>query len=316
MSITRFAPVFVTGLALLGGVAASNAATLEGSFAGSYTITDLGSVASLPASYGGITFKLGDPNTLLIGGSANNTGGAIYEVGVTRDVNGHVTGFSGAATLFSTAPNIDGGLTYGPGGVLFYTGYSTNVVGQIKPGSTSPDRTDVVTGLGVSASVGALQFVPAGFAGAGQMKLISYSGGGFYTVNYTADGNGTYILGPATLEANLSGGPEGLVYVSGANPEFSADSALVAEYSAGKVVAFDIDANGNPIVGTARDFITGLGGAEGAIIDPLTGDFLFSTFGSGNHVVVVSGFVVPVPTPAALPAGLALLGFVGLRRRR
>lgn len=36
--------------------------------------------------------------------------------------------------------------------------------------------------------------------------------------------------------------------------------------------------------------VTGLNGAEGALIDPVTGDFLFSTFGSGNEVFKVTGF--------------------------
>jgi hypothetical protein len=39
--------------------------------------------------------------------------------------------------------------------------------------------------------------------------------------------------------------------------------------------------------------VTGLVGAEGAWIDPLTGDFLFSTFGGSNRVIKVSGFELP-----------------------
>ena len=47
------------------------------------------------------------------------------------------------------------------------------------------------------------------------------------------------------------------------------------------------------------DFITGLSGAEGAAIDPVTGDFLFSTYGGGNRVIAVRGFR---PTRAPRPA--------------
>ena len=36
--------------------------------------------------------------------------------------------------------------------------------------------------------------------------------------------------------------------------------------------------------------MTGLGGAEGGTRDPVTGDFLFSTFGGGDRVLVVRGF--------------------------
>jgi hypothetical protein len=51
---------------------------------------------------------------------------------------------------------------------------------------------------------------------------------------------------------------------------------LLSEFSAGEIGAYDIDANRDPILATRRDFLTGLTGAEGAVIDPLTGDFLFS----------------------------------------
>ena len=37
---------------------------------------------------------------------------------MVRDATGHVVGFSGNATVFASAPNIDGGLTYGPDGIL------------------------------------------------------------------------------------------------------------------------------------------------------------------------------------------------------
>jgi hypothetical protein len=68
---------------------------------------------------------------------------------------------------------------------------------------------------------------------------------------------------------------------------------IVSEYSAGQVSIFDLDANGDPIIASRRLFITQLTGAEGANIDPVTGDFLFSTFGGGNQIVVVRGFAVP-----------------------
>lgn len=68
---------------------------------------------------------------------------------------------------------------------------------------------------------------------------------------------------------------------------------VVSAYSMGKIVAFEVDADGLPIPTSARDMITGLSGAEGAFIDPLTGDFLFSTFGGSNRVIRVSGFEAP-----------------------
>ncbi len=75
-------------------------------------------------SYGGLTFKYDDPNTLLIGGAAGSPVGHIYQIAVTRDGNGHITGFSGSATLYP-GPNStigqynDAGLAFGPANVLF-----------------------------------------------------------------------------------------------------------------------------------------------------------------------------------------------------
>ena len=68
------------------------------------------------------------------------------------------------------------------------------------------------------------------------------------------------------------------------------DSVLVAEYSAGRVSICPVLDNGVPDYTNNAAFITGLGGAEGSAIDPVTGDFLFSTFGGGNQVLVVTGF--------------------------
>lgn len=322
MKTQSFLSRSTAALVLASGLAGSSglAQTLAPAFSSDYSIVNLGGVAGVPGPLGGVTFKAGDLNTLLLGGSANNAGGAIYEIGLVRGAGNHITGFTGTPTLFSTAPEIDGGLEYGPGGVLFYTGYSENLLGQIKPGSTTPDRVDVLTGVG--GSVGALAFVPAGFAGAGDFKLVSYSTGQFYTAALTPDGSGTYIPGSFVEEAVLTGGPEGLIYIDGANPVFGTDHMLVSEWGAGNVAAYEIDGDGNPIVASRQDFITGLSGAEGALIDPLTGDFLFSTFGGGDRIVQVQGFLVPEPPVTDVPesstwaAILLLVGATGYARWR
>ena len=56
-------------------------------------------------------------------------------------------------------------------------------------------------------------------------------------------------------------------------------------------------------------------------IDPITGDFVFSTFGGGNKVVVVQGFTnqataTPEPGSVALLIGAGLSGCTLLRKRR
>lgn len=295
--------IVAAAVLILAALPAHAQVTLVAPFNTDYSFTDLGSVPSLPAPAGGLVFLANDPSTLLIGGAANSFNGKIYTIGVVRDASQHVTGFTGTATYYADAHGIgfggiDGGLTYGPGGLLFYTSYSDNSLGQLKPASTMPDRQDALTPLGVASSVGSVAFVPPGFAGAGRMKLVQYNGAGnWYDVVLGAAGaNGTYPIGTVTQKVAIGGGPEGVIYVDASNPQFGADSVLVSEYSAGKIATYTVDANGDPNVASRRDFMTGLTGAEGAAIDPVTGDFFFSTFGGGNRVIVVRGFVAPSTT--------------------
>lgn len=302
----------VTFGALCAFAATCSAQVIDPFYAGSYSVVDLGSAPDVPAQYGGLTLLAGTQDTLLLGGQANSPAGALYAVGVTRDMNGHINGFTGTTALFASAPYNDGGVTYGPGGVLFASRWPVNELGQYLPGSTSPDKIVNLAALGVAGSHSAINFVPGSYSGAGSMKLVSWSGGEFYNAQYAPDGLGTYDILSVVQTATLPGGPEGFVYVPLGSPLFVGPSMLVSEYSAGKVATYDVDAAGDPIVGSRRDFITGLTGAEGAFIDPVTGDFLFSTFGGGNRVIVVTGFV-PEPATATL-CGIVTL--CGLNRRR
>jgi hypothetical protein len=331
-SRTRFSLRYVSTLAaivaviVLLSVLPATAQTIQPPYNGVYTLTDLGTVSGLPTPYGGLDFLPGNPNVIIIGGSANNSSGQLFSVGVVRNAQNQITGFSGAATLFSDGQYNDGGVVFGPGGVLFYTRYPTNEVGEVKPGSTMTDKIVDLTALGVASSVGALNFVPAGFPGAGQLKIVSYNSADWYTATYAPDGSGTYNINSVVLNTTIQGGPEGFIYVPAGSPVFPANSMIVSEYSADVVTTYQFDANANPMPGTRAVFISGLTGAEGAVIDPITGDFLFSTFGAVNHVIVVRGFAIPptpppgpTPTPPPGPAAavptlsypmLAMLGLV------
>jgi hypothetical protein len=298
---------------------AAMAYTIDPYYSGSYTLADLGSVPGLPPEYGGMTLKAGNSNTLLIGGEANYETGLLYSIGVTRDAGNHITGFSGTAAVYADAAYNDGGVTYGPGNVLFLARWPVNELGQNKPGSSTTDKIVDMSVLGVASSTAAIGFVPAGFPGAGKMKLVSWEGGEWYDLAYTADGTGTYNITSATQMTTLGGGPEAFAYVPPGSPVFTVPSQLQCEYSDGKVATYELDANGDPIVGTRRDFITDLIGAEGAFIDPLTGDFLFSTFGGGDRIIVVQGFVPPPPTvpipSTLLLLGSGLIGLIGVGRK-
>jgi hypothetical protein len=297
--------------------ATAQAAAISAPFDAHYTLVTLGSVAGVAPSYGGIAFL--NVNTLLLGGAANDAAGVIDAVAVTRASNGHINGF-GSVVQFASAPYIDGGLAFAQNGDLLFTGYPVNTIGEIKPGSSGPDKTVDLSGLGVASSVGSLAIVPFGYNGAGNLVIASYNAGTFCATSLTPDGLGTFDIGTCTANAasTMTGGPEGLIYVPQGSADFAAQSALVTLYGAGAVYAYSIDANGLPIASTGVPFITGLVGAEGAAIDPLTGDFLFTTFGGGNQILAAQGFVPPsgIPEPAAwfLMAG-GLASIAGLRRR-
>ncbi len=277
--------------------------TLGPDFVSSYSVVNQGSLPGVVAPYGGVVFKQGENNKLLIGGRANQFAADIFEVRFSRSADGRLRDFEcGPAVAIADANGasggIDGGLCYGPDGVLFYTTYSDNRLGQILPGGAGPARLIALTDLGIASSTGTLQFVPEGFPGAGRLKIASYNAGFWYDATVSPDGMGTFNVTVTPGLVNIGGGPEGIVYVAGGNPGFAVDSVLVSEYASGRVVTYEIDAIGNPIVATRRVFLSGLSGAEGAAIDPRTGDFVFSTFGGGDRLLRVTGFTETRPGDA------------------
>lgn len=291
-------PTFTKTLAGLAAIALSSplvAQTVTPEFARNYVIREIGPPPGVPTNLGGLTIREDQPNVLYIGGTANGLSAKIHAVPVTRDSVDRIIGFGcGTAVEFCAANGIagghDGGLEFGPGNVLFYTTFPDNQIGQVRPGEFSPARLIDLSSLGVASSTGTLRFVPAGFAGAGRLKIASYNTSLWYDTTVVALRDGTYALGRISPGIQLLGGPEGIAYIKAGSPNFTQDSVLLCEYSSGSVVAYTINGNGDPIPGTRREIITGLFGAEGATFDPISGDFLFSTFGAGNRIVALSGF--------------------------
>ncbi|MCB0764416.1 MAG: hypothetical protein KDB84_06910, partial [Flavobacteriales bacterium] len=270
-----------------------------------YSLSDLGSITDLPTPYGGLTIRADEPNTLYIGGSANAASGAIYAVPLIRDgATDQITGFAGPAVLHSTGPNNDGGLTFTPSGTLLFTQYtpfSLNSMGQILPDDTYV--TTEFTSLGVSPSIGSHAFVPDGYPGAGGLIVASYNASIAYRIPFSVDGAGLHTFSAPTTSINVNGtatGPEGIAYVPLGSIAFPVPSMVVSAYGMNKVVVFEVGPDGLPNTATVRDMVVDLVGAEGAWIDPLTGDFLFSTFGGSNRVIRVTGFELPT---AVKPVG-------------
>jgi hypothetical protein len=281
----------------LAGVGQAKASTLTPSlaptFSNDYSIVDLGTVPDIPSAFGGLTFMPGDPNTLLVGALAATPDAGIYSVKVKRDSHNNITGFGEVSFLAKAPGTVDGGLDAGltstpNSNVLFYTTYPDNSLGQIKPGSSEPDKQIDLTSLGIAPSSGAVAFVPEGFPGAGRLKITSYTENLFYDTTITPDGSGTYDIASPTTSVKLEGGLDGFVYVRDSNPGFSVNSLLIQEYDTNRISAYEIDEKGNPIATTRRDFMTGFGNQSptasasmGATTDPLTGNPIFTAFFEG-----------------------------------
>ncbi len=217
---------------------AAIAQAVDAFYSASYSISSLGSIAGVPPDYGGMIFK--DSNTLWVSGAAISSQGRYYAVPVTRGPDNHIISL-GSGSFLGFGNYNDGGIAFGPGGVLFYTEYPGNSIAEVLPPSYSGDyKTVGLTALGVASSVGALNFVPAGYNGAGQFKVVSHDTDEFYTVPLTSDGSGGYNLGAATLATTLNTcagpcGSEGFVYVPLGSPLFASQSLLVTEYYSGTV---------------------------------------------------------------------------------
>ena len=262
-------------------------------YAAFYSCFDLGPVPGLPMKkYGGLTLTQQPcSDTVLIGGDANLQTGKLYAIKIRRDPAGHISAFEGKAAIFSDAPYNDGGVTYGPGGVLFATRWPSNELQQTKPGSAVVDKLTALDQLGVAHASASIGFVPANLPGSGAFKLVAWPGGQWQTLGLAADATGTYDVTATKSTLTLPGGPEGFVYVAAGSPLFSKHSLLVSEWSANTIGTYEIDDKGDPQLATRKDFITGLQGAEGAYRDPATGDFFFSTWGQTlDRVIVVRGF--------------------------
>jgi len=283
--------------------------TIAPPFDSNYSLVSIGYPIGVQTYFGGLTFKYDDPNTLLIAGAAGSQVGRIYQIAVNRDANGHIVGFNGIATLYPGAGSTigqfnDAGLAFGPANVLFVTRYFANHLGQLeqsKVGSLTSDKVIDLAPLGVTGSGGSIGFVPPGFPGAGSMKLISWGGSGWYHCEFAPDANGTFNITSASLRATISSGPEGIAFVPPDSPVFSPNSVLIVEYGYSKVVTAQLDTNGDPIMAQSQDFIRNIPQAFGACIDPVTGDFLFDTWGGSNEVIRVTGFATPTPAPSCTP---------------
>lgn len=274
--------------------AASADVVLAAPFDTLYTTYDLGPVPGVPSPLGGTVVSSTDPNTLLVAGGSERADGAIYQIGVTRDGCGHIIAWNGTATLVASAPYVDANLVYATPDLLLYTEYPVHQLSQLRTGSTEPDRRTDLSAIGLSSSAGGVGFVPAGVTAAGQLRLMTWPDGTWYHATTAPDDDLLSVTAVEATTAVLPNGPGGFAYIPAGSPGFTTQGLIVAEWSYNTVAVYDVDDQGDPQVDTRREFFSSFPRPWGAYFEPVTGDYMFLSWGSGeDHVYVVHGFVAP-----------------------
>jgi len=268
-------------------------------FAEFYKTYELGQVPGIPTDsrLGGCAISNEDPNILLVAGDSETATGKVWAIEVVRGNCDHIVNFKGIAQVVAETPYVDANLALVESGLMFYTAWPVNQISQLLPGQMAPTVTTDMAALGVENSVSGLGFVPPGFADAGGMRTITWPGGKWYHLDRTANGN-TFDLANAQQITSLLFGPGGFAYVPDGSPGFEVDHLIVSEWSAGTVGVYQVDAQGDPLPESRKDFYLDFPSPWGAYFEPLTGDFMFLTWGAGqDRIYIVQGFEPPPPIP-------------------
>jgi hypothetical protein len=273
-------------------------------YANAYTAYDLGTVPGVPDPLGGAAISASDPNTLLIAGGSESDTGAIYAIGITRNGCGHITGFVGTAHQIAATPYVDANLVYAHPDLLTYTEWPEYTFAQLPTGASAPARTTDLTTIGMTTTddqgPGGLGFVPPGLAAAGQLRMVTWPAGRWYHAT-TADDQGLLNMTAVSTSTTIANNPGGFAYVPAGSPDFAQQAIIVSEWSQtdptlDRVAVYDADQSGDPIVATRREFFSKFPRPWGAYFEPVSGDYLFLSWGTGSdHVYVVEGFVPPPP---------------------
>ncbi len=208
-----------------------------------------------------------------------------------------------SATTFATTPYVDANLVYGPAGLLLYTEWPQYYLSQLLPGATMASQRTDLQPLGVAPlpdqGPGGIGFVPPDLAAARELRIVTWPDGHWYHVATTLSSSGLYTIDGLTEMTQLANNPGGFAYVPAGSAGFTARSLIVAEWSQidtshDRVAVYTVDANGDPEPSTRQEFFVRFPRPWGAYFDPLSGDYLFLTWGAGDdRVYVVQGFVPP-----------------------
>lgn len=246
-------------------------------------------------------FKAGDSQHILVAPGSSEEG-IVWQYPVLRSPEGTITGFGSTGEAFATAFPLgdDGARIYwlgdGPSGVLFARGgFGVPTLVQLKTGSTTPDRRTPLSDFGFPdccyASDGKTARVPAGFPGAGRIKMTVGRRWVDTTASVAADGTLNLASPSVVLDLFEDYTGQNFVFVEAGTAGFARASVLIA-HSDGKVYAFEVNSNGDPIPATRRIFASDV--LELGDRDPVTKQLLLLA-GDPVTVFVVSPGSAPAP---------------------
>jgi hypothetical protein len=271
-----------------------------------YTAYDLGPVPGVPDPLGGTAILASSSDRLLVAGGSESDTGAIYSIGLTRDSCGHITGFAGSATAIAQTPYVDANLVYASHDLLLYSEWPQYTVSQLVGAASAPSRSTDLRPIGMSVAgsdqgPGGMGLVPPSLAAADELRLVTWPGGRWYHATTAPDTGGLLAVSAVTQTATVPNEPGGFAYVPAGSPGFTNQSLIVAEWRSAdptmdRVAVYGVDANGDPMVASRQEFFHKFPRPWGAYFEPVTGDYMFLSWGAGiDHVYIVQGFVPPPP---------------------
>jgi|GEM_PF-1772680 len=290
-------------------VPAGPEAVLADEYKANYIPYDLGTV---PAAGGGVLPRLGglvvspqDPNLAYVIGPSEVPEAELHVIGLERGPCGHIIGFKGEAMKVLTAPYIDL-MVNGPKGVAFISHYPTRQLSQYVAGQAALASTIDLQALGMEAiySPGGINFVPPGYADAGQLRIAAFKidhvgTSGWYQAKIAFQ-DPAYAITELTKTVDVPNGPGGFAYIPEGSPLFPEQRIMMTEWTAQPqaVSSYAVDAAGDPIPASRKPFFTSFVKPWGSYFEPETGDYIFLQWeNQPDHVYIVQGFVPPPPLP-------------------
>lgn len=294
-----------------------------------FQIKDLGSI---PASYGKnyalVRFKKGDPNTIYLGIGSITSEGALLEVPLVRNaLSKQIVALGTPNKIFDVVDpensSIDGGLVYVDAGKMLITTWPNGYIGEFHFGDKKAKKWTKVKSLPnwehkpdpsieTTNSPGPLVIVPEGMPGEGAMKICSWNSSGMsflHDLDYSKkNANGNYLFSVSKVVTSINFGPEAMIYLKKGSYGFDKHKLHLADFGKGTVWVYDVDENGNPIVGNRTLFFEGAPYLMGADIDPLTGDIIYSQGLHTDKLLLVSPKNANLRTVVSISKDVAYAG--------